>query len=812
MKNKIIIFFFIILNLSIFSIALAQDEFVFNITELEVKENGNIIIGLKRGEIVTNNNLVIIADKFIFEKKINKLTATGNIEINDIKNNILLFSNKIIYKKNDEEIFSEGHTKAFIESKYELISSDIYYLKNKKQLQSSKDTKIIDADSNIYKFNKFKLLLIEELLKAENIEILMKSDLDKKNYDKLKFANGFFNLKNKNFSAKDIRIDLKKNTFNNSQNDPRLLGTSSFKKDDITNIYNGIFTSCKINDNCTPWSIKAKKISHDNNKKQLIYENAVLNIYDYPVFYFPKFFHPDPSVKRQKGFLQPSFNSSQILGSSIKLPYFYPISDNKDITIKPTFFNKDVFMLQNEYRQIDKNYYLETDFALTKGYKPVNDNHKNSLSHFFAKYDFELNLSNFNASSLNFSLEKVSNDTYLKIFDQNINDTNLKPLTPDNLVSELKLNLNNDIYNLKSGIIMNENLQQLNNDRYQFVLPYYEFESKNYLIDQGALQFSSLGSSTLQNTNNIKSLIVNDLKYFGNDFVTNLGIQNNFNFLIKNVNTLGKQDDIYKSSPQSELMSLFEYRASLPLIKESNKYSNLLIPEVSIKLNPGDMKNYADEDRILNVNNLFDINRLALNDSLETGRSLTLGTKYRKENLEKINEYFEFNIAKVIRDKHETSIPIKSLINKKSSDNFGSINYYKNNFNIEYDFITDNYLSEFSYNSIKTNINYKKLSSTFNFIEQNGVIGDNSFLENESVIELNGFNKVKYKTRINKKINLTEYHDLIYEYKNDCLTAGISYKKTYYEDRDLKPSEDLFFTITLFPLTSYDQQLTNLIN
>ena len=69
MKNKIIIFFFIILNLSFFSIALAQDEFVFNIKELEVKENGNIIIGLKRGEIVTNNNLVIIADKFIFEKK-----------------------------------------------------------------------------------------------------------------------------------------------------------------------------------------------------------------------------------------------------------------------------------------------------------------------------------------------------------------------------------------------------------------------------------------------------------------------------------------------------------------------------------------------------------------------------------------------------------------------------------------------------------------------------------------------------------------------------------------------------------------------
>ena len=42
------------------------------------------------------------------------------------------------------------------------------------------------------------------------------------------------------------------------------------------------------NDNCPPWSLKAKKIIHDKTKRQLLYENAVLNIYDVPVLYFPK--------------------------------------------------------------------------------------------------------------------------------------------------------------------------------------------------------------------------------------------------------------------------------------------------------------------------------------------------------------------------------------------------------------------------------------------------------------------------------------------------------------------------------------------
>ena len=49
--------------------------------------------------------------------------------------------------------------------------------------------------------------------------------------------------------------------------------------------------------------------------------------------------------------------------------------------------------------------------------------------------------------------------------------------------------------------------------------------------------------------------------------------------------------------------------------------------------------------------------------------------------------------------------------------------------------------------------------------------------------------------------------NLNYEYKTDCLTAAFKYNKVFYEDRDLKPSEDLFFTITLIPLTTYERQL-----
>ena len=73
-------------------------------------------------------------------------------------------------------------------------------------------------------------------------------------------------------------------------------------------------------------------------------------------------------------------------------------------------------------------------------------------------------------------------------------------------------------------------------------------------------------------------------------------------------------------------------------------------------------------------------------------------------------------------------------------------------------------------------------------------------------------NSFIFQTRRNRKLNLTEYYDLVYEYKNDCLTAGIKYKKSYYADEDLRPTENLLFTITLFPLTSYEYQANELID
>ena len=809
MKDKIIfLIIFFSINLFLIGLSKAQDQFSFNVSEIEVLENGNKIIGSNRGEISTNDGIIIEADNFIYKKIENLINATGNVVIKDSINNFNITSNNITYEKNNEKIFSKGKTKGEFNSRYIFDSIDITFLRNKKILSSDRSSSLVDNDEKTYlKLNKFSFSIDDELLKGENI--LVNLDYNLPQNDKLFFESGIFDFKRKSFVAKDVQINLRKDIFNNLKNDPRLKGVSAESENNITKIKKGVFTSCKDDTDCPPWVVTASEITHDKNKRQLIYDDAIIKIYNIPVLYFPKFFHPDPTVKRQSGLLRPNLNNSNILGSSFNLPYYHVISQNKDFTFRPTIFDSDIKMFQNEFRIKNKNSSGMIDFAYVDGYQSSVSVKKNSLTHLFAKFDANLAWENFTQSDLFVSLKKVSNDTYLKIFDGNIFKNKTTPEDYNVLNSEVKLILNNNNFNFVTGMQSFEDLNLSSSDRFQFILPYYNFDKQlfgNY--KNGSINFGSSGSNDLNNTNNLRTKIINDLNFQSDDIITNYGLKNEYNIYFKNLNTIGKNDSLYKSSPQMELMSIFELNTSLPLINQTNTHTNYLIPKASIRFNPGDMKDYSSSDRLIDVDGIFDINRLAIDDSFEEGKSLTFGLEYKKTELNDINNFFEAKLATVYRDKNEKFIPQTSGIGSKETNIFGSITNNLSDFvNISYDFIMDNNFNTLEYNSLKTSIIYKNLKTSFNFIEENGAIGDTNTIENKTSFKVNDENYLTFNTRRNRKIDLTEYYNLIYEYKNDCLIAGIKYNKSYYEDRDLKPSENLLFSITLTPLTSFEQKI-----
>ena len=808
MQNNIIIFFFIILNLTILN-AQSNDQINFDVSELEILDGGNKIIGKNRGNISTADGINIEADKFEFDKTQNVLRAQGNIVIKDQLNNYNFSAQEIIYIKNDERIEIKGKSEVIFNENYKFEIENATILRNEMIISSDVGGVILNSSNQTrYEIGKFNYSLKNKILKGE--KIFVNTKYNQPFSDKFFFKSAIFDLKNQNYVAQNIDIEFKKDIFGNENNDPRFKGISSSRKNGITTIKKGVFTSCKKNDDCPPWTIQADKIIYDENKKQINYDNALVKVYDLPVLYFPKFFHPGPSVKRQSGFLVPHINNSNILGSSLQIPYFYAPSINKDITFKPTLFSKNILMFQNEYRQKNKNSFFIADFNITDGYKSKISNKENTLTHIFSKYEMKFNFEDFIESSLDISLQKVNNDTYLKVFDNNLVNTDLKPDNFDTLTSDIDLNLENEKFSFNTGFTVYENLSKPNNDRYQYVLPYYDF-SRSFLNNNFAsFDFTSRGDNILKDTNSLRSRMINNLDIQSNDYFTKSGIKNNFNYYLKNTITAGKNNVEYESKSNIKLMNIFEIVSSYPLIEKNEFFMNYLNPKLSIRVNPSDMKSYNDVNRQINTENIFNIDRLGLIDTLESGQNLTLGLDYKKEKINEINKYFELSLAKVIRTKTNNNIPSNSSLDKKNSNYFGKLtNNLSENINFNYEFSINHDLDEVQYNSFGTSFSKNNFITTFNYIEENGPIGSTNILENVTTFNFDKKNFISFRTRENREIDLTEYYDLIYEYKNDCLTAGIKYNKTYYQDRDLQPTEDFMFSIKLVPLTGVEQKFAN---
>ena len=132
--------------------------------------------------------------------------------------------------------------------------------------------------------------------------------------------------KKKEILGTDIKAFLNEESVKvNPKNKPRVFA-NAIKLTNKKSIFNkSIFTICdyRENDKCPPWTIQASKMLHDNIKKTIYYDNALIKVYDIPIFYIPKLSHPDPTVERRSGFFPPTITDSKNLGTGISLPYFF---------------------------------------------------------------------------------------------------------------------------------------------------------------------------------------------------------------------------------------------------------------------------------------------------------------------------------------------------------------------------------------------------------------------------------------------------------------------------------------------------------
>ena len=156
------------------------------------------------------------------------------------------------------------------------------------------------------------------------------------------------------------------------------------------------------------WQIKAKRVIHDEESHDIVYNDATMELYGIPVAFLPYFSHPDPTVDRRSGFLSPNFGSDSELGKIVRVPYYIDIAPDKDATIEPVMTTNEGPALGAEYRQRFRNGVFQAAGSITEA-SAGNDTDR-TRGHIKSYGLFDINPT----WRTGFNIYRATDDTYLR--------------------------------------------------------------------------------------------------------------------------------------------------------------------------------------------------------------------------------------------------------------------------------------------------------------------------------------------------------------------------------------------------------------
>jgi LPS-assembly protein len=750
---------------------------------------------------LSSKELEINAFKINLNNKNKTSILEGSVSAVDEKGNKLL-SDYAEYDKIKGLFKTLGDTKVLTSAGFEVLGSDIFLDDNKKIIYSNNTTQITDKDGNKIFVEMFNYSTLTNIFFSKgNIKV---TDVNNNTYN---FSEIYIDEKKEKIIGSDIRAFLKAPALLvNKKNEPRFFANTMSLSKNINTFEKGIFTYCKNREGekCPPWILQSKKINHDLAKKTIYYDNVILKVYDFPIFFAPKFSHPDPTVDRMSGFLAPSLTNSNTVGTGFGIPYFWNISNNKDLTVTPRLYLNENPLLLAEYRHDFKNSFFIVDTSYTQGYKKTNNKKsKGGRAHFFANFDIGLIDEEEKYSNLQAKIEKVSNDTYLKIYDIK---TSLVDKDKNILENSIDFNYQNKDFYFSISPSAYENINEPRNSRYEYVLP-ANIEKNLFTSEKyGFLDLNTNLKIRNYEINKQTNFLVNEINWESNKWMNKLGFKNYFAGLIKNVNYDSKNTSVFKDDQTNiEAHPAIGYFAKLGLFKRDviNENLNTFTPRFLLRYAPSNMRKIDNGNR-LSYENLFNLNKINEFGIVEDGLSTSIGFEFKKNKLSKDTtigkEIFSFSAGQVINDKENINIPSRTSLDQQFSDIVGKSKYNINkNINLNYNFSLDQNYKNFNYNEIGGNFNFEKTNFNVAYLQEKNHIGNLESISSGIDYKPNDSTELSFSSKRNLLTSSAEFYNLSYNYINDCLKAGIGYRREFYTDRDVEPTNTLMFTISIIP-------------
>ena len=301
--------------------------------------------------------------------------------------------------------------------------------------------------------------------------------------------------------------------------------------------------------------------------------------------------------------------------------------------------------------------------------------------------------------------------------------------------------------------------------------------------------------------------MVNDFDWNFKEFNLSNGLNSKILGQIKNVNYDSKNIDNYKKSPTSEFFGAIGLLNEFNLEKKIKGFADqYLTPKLLLRYSPGNMRKETDGTR-LNTSDLFSLNRLNNINNFENGLNATIGFDYE---IDGKNNDFSFTGGQIINNKENKKMaPITSL-DEKVSDFVGNSSLNLNDkIELNYDFLIDQNYKELNYNEVGAGFNLNPVKVDFSYLQERNHVGNNEYFKSKINFEKNENTSLSFETKRNLITNSSEYYNLSYEYLNDCLRAGLVYRREFYKDSELEPENSLMFKITLVPFGQLDSPSIN---
>ncbi len=551
-----------------------------------------------------------------------------------------------------------------------------------------------------------------------------------------------------------------------------------------------VASTCHVCKNsATPfWQIRAKRIIHDKANNKLFFESAVLDFLGLPVFYVPKLSIPEPGVTRASGILVPQFSTSNTLGVTAKVPYYFAINDNSDATITPFVSAKGSFIVEGEYRKRTQN----GAFILNGAVALADKLNYGGLSGFIeGEGAFDLA----NDFQLAFGID-IANSVNLaggeKSFKENFSYSNDDRLKNFLLVSKTT---SNSYFQVGTSFTQSFRYKNFDGDladtkevdpNVPVVLPeFYLRKNFNNSILGGKLGLTLQSVTLLQSTSGQYSRIGGRLDWqrywaLNSGLILGAGAHANANIYLAD----GK--------PYANAIPLVALEARYPVYKNIGKITHVIEPIIQVVWAPDNVFGTLNSDpntsdsttAEFEESNLFSINRFPGFDATEAGLRANIGVQYKMHNLN--GWEFSATAGRVFRTKNLNQFDLftSTGLNTRNSDYVGAFSIQlPNKFALSSRLLFDDTLSA-SKNETKLAFKFRKLDMNIGYVwlQEDSVLNDNERQHEATVqagYQLNDFWSFSADWRQNLNTHSPIEGDFGLEYENECAKVNFSLSLQY---------------------------------